>query len=131
MSRSFTRCLNRARNQESDFTTIGIWSGCEREQHQWHSMSRDVIGRSRRVGVRGLNPRVSRESVSRVNVYVPKHKHPYKYISVLMMEQNERWTLSFDKNNDDGIAGTSRTERKKRAQRTYLPNNFTWPSVRQ
>lgn len=29
----------------------------------------DVIGRSRRVGVRGLNPRVFRESVSRVNTH--------------------------------------------------------------
>jgi len=52
-------------------------------------MSRDVIDHSRRVGVRGLNPRVSRESVSRVNVYVPKHKHARIQVYKLMMEQDE------------------------------------------
>jgi len=94
-------------------------------------MSRDVIDHSRRVGVRGLNPRVSRESVSRVNVYVPKHKHARIQVYKRAYDGAGRaWTSSFGKNNGDGTAGTSRMERRKQTQRAYLPNNFTWPSVR-
>ena len=51
---------------------------CEEEAKEgWRGKylkGHDVIGRSRRVGVRGLNPRVLRESVSRVNIYIPKRK---------------------------------------------------------
>lgn len=44
--------------------------GRQRERRGRYLKGHDVIGRSRRVGVRGLNPRVLRESVSRVNIYI-------------------------------------------------------------
>lgn len=62
--------------------------GRQRERRGRYLKGHDVIGRSRRVGVRGLNPRVLRESVSRVNIYI------YIHISI----SNKRVTV------DDGRA---------------------------
>lgn len=52
--------------------------GRQRERRGRYLKGHDVIGRSRRVGVRGLNPRVLRESVSRVNIYIYIYTHIYK-----------------------------------------------------